>query len=74
MTIKIKNPEKAIYVPLKEYSQLEKRNAELISMQSTYADNINALYRDGIEFHYYPEIPDNKRIAWFDKKYKDKIQ
>jgi hypothetical protein len=55
-------------------SQLEKRNDELIALQNTYAENINALYRDGIEYEYYPEIPEKKRIAWFDTKYKEKIQ
>jgi hypothetical protein len=55
-------------------SQLEKHNEWLISKSNQYADNINALYRDGIEYFYYPEIPDNKRIAWFDKKYKEKIE
>jgi hypothetical protein len=55
-------------------SLLTKHNEWLISKSNEYAKNINELYRDGIEYHYYPEIPEKKRIAWFDRKYKEKIQ
>ena len=55
-------------------SQLEKHNEWLISKSNQYADNINALYRDGIEYHYFPVIPEKDKIPWFDKHRGAKIQ
>jgi hypothetical protein len=48
-------------------SQLEKYNDDLISKSVEYAKNINALYRDGIEYHSYPDIPDEKRVPLIPK-------
>ena len=55
-------------------SLLTQYNEWLISMSNEYAKNINALYRDGIEYQYYPEIPEKKRIPWFGKHRGEKIQ
>jgi hypothetical protein len=55
-------------------SLLTQHNEWLISKQNQYAKNINELYRDGIEYSYYPVIPEKDKVPWFDKVKGAKIQ
>jgi hypothetical protein len=55
-------------------SQLETHNDWLIAHQNKYADNINALYRDGIEYSYYPVIREENKVPWFEIAEGEKIQ
>ena len=55
-------------------TQLDVYNEILISKSVRYADHINELYRDGIEYHSFPVIPEENKVPWFDKHQGDKIR